>query len=123
MAYTGRILPADEYWRLELLGIPKDKLPNPDTSLVGVIEKDGAIIGRWMAVTIIAMEGLQIDEEYRRNPVVARRLLTLMLETLREKGVAAVTTIVQDKAVGELATHAGFDRLPGMLYQKDLRGT
>jgi N-acetylglutamate synthase-like GNAT family acetyltransferase len=121
MGYTSRILPAEEYWRLMDLGIPAESLPHPDTSIIGVIEEDGQIIGRWMAVNVIMFEGLKIEEAYRRRPGVARRLLNLMIGTLRAKGVIAVTTITQEQAIGDLACRAGFCRIPGTLYQKDLR--
>ena len=122
MPYTERLLPADEYYKLEALGIPADRLPDPATSIVGVVEKDGQIVSRWMAVNVIMFEGLQTEEAYRGNPVVARRMFRLMIRALKDRGVTAVTTIVQDDQVGTLARQAGFDRLPGTLYQKDLRG-
>lgn len=121
MGYTSRMLPAEEYYKLEVLGIPRDRLPNPATSLVGVIEKDGEIIGRWMALNVIMFEGLEIKEAFQKKPGVARRLLNLMLGELRARGIMAALTIVQDETVGELARHAGFTRIPGVLYQKDLR--
>lgn len=121
MSYTSRILGPEEYYKLESLGIPRDRLPNPATSVVGVIEVDGVIVARWMALNVVMLEGLQIDAEYQKRPGVARRLLNLMLGTLRARGIVAATTIVQDSGVGELARHAGFNRVPGTLYQKDLR--
>lgn len=123
MAYTARMLQPNEYERLLELGIPREKLPSPDTAIVAVIEEDGKIVGRWIAGTVTILEGLQIEEAYRNSPGVARKLLQIMMAELRSLGVASAITFVQNDMVGELARHAGFDRLPGTIYQKDLRPT
>lgn len=121
MAYTSRILPPEEYYKLETVGVPADSLPNPATSIVGVVELDGLIVARWIAMNVIMMEGLKVEEEFRNIPGVARRIVSVMMEELREKGIEAVLTIVQSPEVGCLAMTAGFDPIPGQLYQKDLR--
>lgn len=122
MTYVARVLPPAEYSRLIELGIPVDRLPDPEGTIVVVIELGGKIVGRWMALNAVMLEGLQIEEGYRHIPGVARKLLETMLKELRGRDLASVLTIVQSAAVGDLAAHAGFALLPGTLYQKDLRG-
>lgn len=120
MPYITRILPPKEYQRLP--GITADQLPDASRSLVVVVENErGEIVGRWMALDVVALEGLQIEEGHRGNPVVAKLLLGRMLQILTERRVASVLTIVQSAEVERLAGHAGFDPVPGTLFQKDLR--
>lgn len=121
MGYTSRILPPEEYYKLEAVGVPADSLPNPATSLVGVVECDGLIVARWIAMNVVMMEGLRVEEEFRNIPGVARRIVAVMMEELRSKNIEAVLTIVQSPEVGGLAMTAGFEFIPGQLYQKDLR--
>lgn len=118
MAYTFRILPEADY---SLLGVPVSTLPQ--NGVIGVVERSGTIIARWMAGSTCVLEGLYIEEQYRKNPAVAKMLLTGMIDELRRLGVSAVITLIQDHGVAQLAETAGFRCLPGWVYQLDLRET
>jgi hypothetical protein len=116
MNYHFRILPAAEYPRLGLMAryLPVD-------GLIGVVEDDGVIIGRWMAGSTTILEGLEIHPAHRKNPIVVRLLFQGMLDALRAAGVPAALTLVQTGDVVKLAFHAEFEYLPGLIFQKDLR--
>lgn len=121
MAYTARLLPPEEYSKLETVGIPLEALPNPATSLAAVVEEDGRIIGRWLAINVVMFEGLQIEESHRHVSGVARRLQETLIEALKARGIVAAITLITKPEVASLARHAGFIPLTGTLYQLDLR--
>ncbi len=116
--YTARLLPPEEWGKLA----PEVAARlSPESSVVCVVEDaDGAIVGRWAALQTVHLEGLEILASHQKNPGVAGKLLTLMLLTLREAGVAGVLTIAQDPAVAAMATAIGFTEIPGTIFQLEL---
>lgn len=122
MAYTSRVLPAEEYHRLTSCGLAAELIPDPVASIVVVVEEDGVIIGRWLAYPILVLEGLEIVETARHRPGVVRRLWLTMMQALRDHGIPHVFTLVRTKTVADLAEHGGFVIVSGTLFQKDLTG-
>jgi hypothetical protein len=97
-------------------------LPNPTfTQLVVVEDEEGRIVGSWMAMNTVHLEGLYVAPEARRAVAVQRRLLLGMVGLLTLEGVDGVLTLAEDPAVAILAEKAGFTRIPGVLLQLRLR--
>lgn len=124
MAYRGEVLPFSDWPTLESADLPLTHLP-PAGSLI-VVTKDldlprSPIVGRWMAYSVVMLEGLWLAASHRGRPGVARRLLHKMLQELRDRNVQAAITISQSPEIDAMAERAGFVRVPGTIWQKDLR--
>lgn len=116
--YTPRILPPEEWDRLpaEVVGGL-----NPNYAVVLVVEDlAGAIVGRWVVLNTVHLEGLEIDEAHRGNPVVAGQLVRAMITALKEMAIPSVLTIIQDPRVRAMADHFGFRPIPGTIHRLDL---
>jgi len=115
-----RVLPFEEWDKLEGYPIATNGLPNPDTSLILVAETPaGEIVGTWEAITPVILEGLWIDENYR-NTLVAGRLLATMKSVLKSMNIDKAFTLVQTSDVKALAEKAGFEMIPGDFCVLDL---
>lgn len=120
MAYDVHIFTPDEWPALQAAGTLPAIMPLPGSVVVGVRDRDGALIARWFAVDTVALEGLYIDPAYRGNPTVARLLFVNMMRVLHMRGVMEAITLIQDPAVEELARAAGFEPIEGRLWRIDL---
>ena len=89
--------------------------------VLALLDQDARIIGRWIAQNVVALEGLWIDPVYRHNPRIAKTLLTTMMDILRRKGVAQAVTLVNSTQVAKLALTAGFELVPGSVWQISLK--
>lgn len=120
--YTAEVLPPNLWEQLTGdLALPVAQL-NPEHTVVVVVwvhEPDGSsrVVGRWVAMNTVHLEGLFVDPAYRKNPAVAGHLFMGMIETLRGLNLPEVVTLVEDPAVQALATQAGFQRLPGLPFK------
>lgn len=103
-AYVGRILPPEEWKRLPAdLVAPLD----PEYSYIAVVEYDGAIVARWMALNTVHVDGCYISPHHR-GPTVTRELVVAMFGALEAAGVQSILTLIADPKVMELARHLGF---------------
>lgn len=117
---TIRQLPFEEWDRLDGFPIATNGLPNPDTSVIFVIESaEGEIVGTWEAITPVILEGLWLRDDYRRTTAMGR-LLSEMKSFLRSIHVDKAFTLVQTSDVLELAHKAGFETIPGEFLVLDL---
>lgn len=116
---TVRQLPFEEWDRLEGLQIAANGLPNPDTSVIFVVEDAGEIVGTWEAVTPIVLEGLWVREDFQKTTACGR-LYHAMVSFLKSLGVDRTYTLVQTPEVLELAQHGGFEIVPGDFLMLDL---
>lgn len=114
-----RQLPFEEWDKLEGLPIATNGLPNPDTSVIFVVEVDDQIVGTWEAVTPIVLEGLWIREDYQKTTACGR-LYYAMTSFLKSINVDRVYTLVQTPEVKDLAQHGGFEVIPGDFLMLDL---
>lgn len=116
---TIRQLPFEEWDKLEGFPIATNGLPNPDTSVIFVVESEGQIVGTWEAITPVILEGLWIREDFRRTTAMGR-LLNEMKSFLRGINIDKAFTLVQTSDVLELAHKAGFETIPGDFLMLDL---
>ncbi len=117
---TIRELPFEEWDKLEGLPIAENGLPSPDVMIMVAENEDGVIVGHWTAGTILMLEGLWVNEAYRKPSSVLWRLFTGMIDKLEEDGIPDVHTIVQTDEMLELAQHGGFKVIPGHFLIKRL---
>lgn len=113
--YTSRVLPAPEWERLIGLTFAEHGLPDPDLTTVVVVEQGDRIVGVWVAMTAVHLEGLWVDPAHQ-GTTVAGRLLRQMREFLQTHGITISFTIIADPQVMVLAHKAGFTRYPGDLW-------
>jgi N-acetylglutamate synthase-like GNAT family acetyltransferase len=116
---TVRQLPPEEWHKLAELPIASGGIPDPMRCEIVVAEEDGKIVGTWGLVMTPFLEGLWVEEEYRKSSA-APKLLVEMKKLLVERGVIQAFTLVQSTDVLILAHKAGFDRIPGdlmMIFQ------
>lgn len=118
---TVRQLPVEEWERLEGLPIATHGLPDPNFTIVFVVEDEGLIVGTWSALTPVVLEGLWLRESYRKT-TAAGRLLVEMKQFLIDGGITAAYTLVQTPEVLALAEKAGFERLDGDFCMLKLEG-
>lgn len=110
--YQTRILPPEEWPKLLDRTFRETGLPDPNLCTVLVVETPlGEIVGTWIAITAVHLEGLWVDPAHRGTSV-ASRLLKGMTSILQEAGILASFTLISDPQVAALASKAGFTRYP-----------
>lgn len=62
-------------------------LPDPENSRVVVAEDDGEIVAYWMACVTCHVEPIYIDPKHRDGGFVAGRMLSMLLQELRDNGI------------------------------------
>lgn len=115
--YTLRALPPSE-WTDKLPELGYAYVPPADGAMILVVEHEDKIVGSFVALNIITLEGLNVHPDYHGNPNVARRLFVGMIQSLKALGVKATCALVTKPDIAALATHAGFTPLEGTVYQK-----
>jgi hypothetical protein len=122
--HTGcavRLLPVEEWHRLEGLPFAQNGLPDPNLARILVAETpEGEIVGIWAAMAAVHLDGLWVAPSYRRASWVAVKLLKAMKVLLIELGIVQSFTIIESAEVLALATKAGFTRIRGDLCLLDL---
>ena len=85
---TTRILPPDEWPRLDGTYLePLWRQLSPSRAMVFVVEKDGAIIGTWVLMTVLHVEGFS-----SQNAAVTLALLRAMKAEVDGQHVPTVIT-------------------------------
>ncbi len=107
-----RILPFEEWDKLDGFPIAANGFPNPDTCIILVAEVEGEIVGTWEAIAPVILEGFWVREDYRKSLAAGKMFLT-MKSTLQSMGIDRAYTLVQTADVKSLAEHAGFEMIPG----------
>jgi GNAT superfamily N-acetyltransferase len=81
-----RILPHEEWERLEAESLPPTFPYSDDVAVVVVEDDSGRIVGTLTAVTIVHLEGMWIDPEHRGKGGVARALVRQATAVARHRG-------------------------------------
>lgn len=120
---TTRVLPVEEWHRLEgteLDGVPLDE----ENAVVIVVEDaDGQIVGCWSILRVIHVEGMWIHPAHRRTGPVFRRLLNEMRRIVtgfHGQHVAVSAALTPD--VAKLLEAYGGVKLPGEHYAFPVAG-
>jgi len=91
---------------------------NPQFTMLVVVEQDGVIIASWMALNTVHLEGVWVSPAHRgRTGIVAAKLLSGMIETLQRADIPAALTIAPSAGIATLLETAGFQAIPGTLFQ------
>ena len=115
-AITTRQLPPDE-WQAKLTHLPPAILEILDPALTVILVAEnalGAVVGVWMVMTTVHLDGLWVRADHQHT-LVASKLLRGMRQILTDLQIPIAFTIVQDIDVLCLAHKAGFQRVPGDL--------
>ena len=104
---TSRLLPRDEWLRLEGTELERVWPYLPTGARVLVVEDAGVIVGCWSFFPLIHAEGLWIAPSHRASPAVGRRLLTGMRRHAAAMGARAINTAAQTDAVAAMLERAG----------------
>lgn len=121
MATTRELLRSE--WH-KLLTVPPfntlGELPNPDHARVAAIfDDDDNIKAYWYIFDAIHVEPLWISEEYRKKPMLAKELLSLVRTMLAEANATVAFGIIKTE---DFITHVpmaqrlGFKAVPGNLF-------
>lgn len=114
--YSTRILPSNEWYKLDSRYIPHEVF-DEDTTNIMVVERDGVIVGSWSLMPFYHAECVWISENHKNNPAIARRLLIGMERMAKELGVEAViTTAASDRVSKILKKLKNAEKLPGENY-------
>jgi hypothetical protein len=113
---TTRILPPNEWPRLN--GTEAEQLwPRlPLTAHVVVVEDGLDIVGCWTLMPILHVECLYIAPSHRRRSSVGRRLWRGMCELVHQLGSQAVWTAAMSDDIRQLLDHAGAVKVAGDHY-------
>jgi hypothetical protein len=114
-----RQLPVEEWERLRGLPIAARTMPDPERSFILVAEDEGEIVGTWGVVFAPVLEGFWVAPAYRKKSAAAK-MWFLMKQTLTNWVIPQALTLVQTEDVADLAEHAGFEPLDGILYSLNL---
>jgi hypothetical protein len=98
---TTRLLPREEWHRLEGCGMDTLWARLPETTRVVVVEQEGQIVGCVTGMLILHAEGLWIDPAYRKQAGLWRRLMRAFWNVADEFGTSGawaseVTPEMQD---------------------------
>lgn len=119
---TTRVLPREEWPRLDGTELELVWPHLPDTARVVVVEDGTDVLGCWAFFPVIHAEGLWIAEPHRKRTGVARRLLRGMRETVRAMGGRVVSTAALTDDVRGLLTGFGAVQLPGTHHAMPIEG-
>ncbi len=121
---TTRILPREE-WAAKLAGTELEAIwpVLPDGAQVIVVEDGDKVAGSWAIYQQTHVEGCSIAEEYRKGPVVARRLMVGMINTALAMGAATVQTAAVSSEVVDLLAKIGATELPGRHFVMRINDT
>ncbi len=104
MSLTSRVLPVNEWGKLEGMGIGKDRRYLPEDADVVVVERDGVVVGccSLFGLRHIHLEGMEITPEERGNPSVGRQLLCAIRARIDELRVPSVFAGSKAGAMAEM---------------------
>ena len=109
---TVRAVPHEEWPTIQ--GLPYDlSRIDPMFAILVVVEENGVVVGGWMALNTVHLEGLYIAADHRHVAGVAGRLFAGMVDALQRVGTREVLTMTEDPIVRAMALRAGFDLVPG----------
>lgn len=108
-----RILPRQEYYRLEGTELEAVRSTLPAAAQVLVVEDDGRIVACWSLMPVWHVEGVWIAPEQRGRLGVVRRLVAGMFGLARSLGAGAVLTAAMTPEVEDLCRRLGGVEIPG----------
>lgn len=112
-----RVLPYEEWPRL--VGTELEQaVPhlNPEHAEIVVVEDEGQIVGCWMLMRCVHVEGVWIAPTHRKSGSVARRLIKAVWGIAENWGARSVVTGAQSDQVRGLLKHFDAILLPGEQY-------
>lgn len=116
LSYT--LLQPSEYARLSehpYWQRPDVPHPDPECSVVFIVEDEGKIIAFVVGQAIVHVEPWWIDEEYRKVFGIAPRLASMLRRELKERGVTFVMCAAEgDRA--DMLQKGGFTKQSEPLY-------
>lgn len=124
---TVRELPPEEWWKLRAIVPEGYGMPNPGNSRVVTVEDEGGkIVGFWFVFATLHVEPFSLDEAYRGNPGILKRMwagVRGILDSMREGSgglfgniAFAVIPDVDLPRTLPMARRLKFQKLPGSLY-------
>lgn len=112
-----RVLPPEEWHRLEGTEIDHAWSTLPASACVVVVEDEGRLVGCHVLLSVVHAECLWIHPDHRTKSSVARRLWAAVQTTVVEQfGATAFVTAAIDDRVRGLIAHVGGVPLPGEAY-------
>ncbi len=111
---TTRILPREEYGRLSAIDPDLDWNSLPSRTKVLVVERNGEIVGRWMALPVVHVE--TVWKADGAGAGVTRCLLEGMKHILDEEGVEGAWTSATDDRVRGILANLHAVKVPGDHY-------
>lgn len=116
-----RVLPPEEYWRLERTGIPLFPRVRPEDVSVIVVEEEEKVVACMTILRANHFEGAWIDPEHR-NAGVTNALLSASSEMARCSGSEWVFAGAADDHMRSILDRLGANKVPMDLYILDLGG-
>lgn len=114
-----RLLQPEEYERLREVPTGAERIPNPDSSLVYVVENDAKeIVATWIIVNAAVADGLWKREDQPAG--LGARMVLSILHDLKDRGLTGVATITDNPVVLDMAHRMGFQDVAGTLLIKSL---
>jgi len=111
---TARVLPIEEWDRLDESLDPILMNLSPSTARVCVVEDQGEIVARWLLFPVLHAECIWIAPHKRKTGRVAAHLLKLMRQSARALGFDRVWTNSDREDVTRLVEKLGAQIVPGL---------
>lgn len=120
---TSRILPHGEWPKLAHTEASEVwRHLDPLKAWIIVVEKDGAIVGCHVLMSVLHAECLWIDPAFRGRPSVARRLWMAVQARAKALGAHTLVTGACDDKIRGLLAHVGATKLAGDQFVIPLKG-
>lgn len=113
MSLELRLLPRDEWDRLNGTEMESIWPILPDDAQVIVIEDDGALVACWSLFRQLHCEGCYIAPAYRKRTTVARMLLRGLYQVARAMGARSIATAACSDDVKVMLRRMQAVELPG----------
>ena len=118
MSLTTRVLPPEEWHRVQHIPPFTEGLPDPTHWRIVTVESDGEIVGCCSLFDSVHWDGFWISPDHQGKAGVFREIIREGIGQLREAGVVGVHTTVPDirPDLQDLIQRYGFVEAPGKLY-------
>jgi N-acetylglutamate synthase-like GNAT family acetyltransferase len=116
MSLTARVLPVEEWHRMDEALDPLLAELSPVQSRICVVEEDGEIVARWLLYPQLHAECIWIAPQKRKTGRVGLYLLSLMQRTAKTLGFSRVITGSETEDVTKLLAHIGAVPIPALQF-------
>lgn len=125
MAYISRVLPPEEWPRLDGTGTDLAAYTSaldPETCRIVVVEDEGRIVASMVLIRQVLAEALWIDPAYRHRPGVGSKLLKGFYAVSQALGARSALSACMTDTMSGILRKLGATSVPALMFIIPLRG-